>query len=58
MVQTKTLPDTPKAHDITVQDHCMDAKTCGMLGDETVYGPATVGGSKVVYDKKNVANKK
>ena len=29
----------------------MSPDVCGMIGDETVYGPAVVGGSQVVYKK-------
>ena len=53
MVQNKkgTLPDTPKAKPANVPDNCIAPNVCGMHGDETVYGPATVGGSNIVYDK-------
>ena len=29
----------------------MNEEVCGMMGDETVYGPAVVGGSQVVFKK-------
>ena len=53
MVQNKkkTLPDTPKQKPANVKDHCIAPNVCGMEGTETVYGPAVVGGSNVVYDK-------
>jgi hypothetical protein len=61
MVQNKkkTLPDTPKAKPASTKDHCIAPNVCGMVGDETVYGPAIVGGSMVVYDKngKKIENK-
>ena len=62
MVQNKqkTLPDTPKAKPPSTKDHCISPNVCGMKGDETVYGPAIVGGSMVVYDKngKKIEQKK
>jgi len=53
MVQSKlkTLPDTPKTLKGNTQPHCMNEEVCGMMGDETVYGPAVVGGSQVVFKK-------
>ena len=51
MVQGKTLPDQPKQKPADVPDHCINKEVCGMKGTETVYGPAIVGGDKVVYNK-------
>ena len=55
--QKATLPDQPKEKPASTQDHCISGSICGMKGDETVYGPAVVGGSNVVYDK-NAKNAK
>jgi len=49
--QKATLPDQPKEKPASTQDHCISGSICGMKGDETVYGPAVVGGSNVVYNK-------
>ena len=57
MVQNKksTLPDTPKAAGATTKAHCISGSVCGMEGTETVYGPAVVGGTNVVFDKNHKA---